>query len=63
VPIVEWDLHQYADMTILKQNLSMDVYDLVRNALGLEKLATAAEKGRKITSKIRGNVEEITSEG
>jgi len=63
IPIVEWDLHQYADMTILKEKLTHDVYDKVRAALGLETLAAAAEKGRKITSKIRGNVEEITLEG
>ena len=63
VPIVEWDLHQYADMVILKEKLTGDVYDQVRSALGLEALATAAAKGKKITSKIRGNVEEITSEG
>lgn len=61
IPIVEWDLHQYADMAILKQNLATDVYDKVREALDLETLAKASAKGKKITSKIRGNVEEITS--
>ena len=57
VPIVEWDLHQYADMAILKDNLSLDLYDRVREALGLETMSTAVEKGKNISNKIRGNVE------
>ena len=57
VPIVEWDLHQYADMAVLKENLSLDVYDKVRSALGLESMSSAVEKGKKISDKIRGNVE------
>jgi len=61
IPIVEWDLHQYADMSILKHNLETALYDKVRSALGLESLAIASEKGKQITSKIRGNVEERTS--
>ena len=57
VPIVEWDLHQYADMAVLKEKLSLDVYDQVREALGLESMKSATEKGKKISDKIRGNVE------
>tara|TARA_Y100001937_G_C6914894_1_gene239110 strand:+ start:136 stop:477 length:342 start_codon:yes stop_codon:yes gene_type:complete len=57
VPIVEWDLHQYADMAVLKDNLSFEVYDQVREALGLESMTSAVEKGKKISDKIRGNVE------
>ena len=57
VPIVEWDLHQYADMAILKDGLATDVYDKVRKCLGLEPLAVAVEKGRKVTNKIRDNIE------
>ncbi len=57
VPIVEWELHQYADMAILKENLSTADYDKVREALGLESMKDAVEKGKKISSKIRGNVE------
>ena len=57
VPIVEWDLHQYADMAILKEKLDLEVYDKVREALGLESMEAAVEKGKKISSKIRGNVE------
>ncbi len=58
VPVIEWDLHQYADMAILKSNLDLDLYDKVRNALGLESMASAITKGRKITQKIRDTVEE-----
>tara|TARA_R110002060_G_scaffold10192_2_gene15144 strand:+ start:53 stop:394 length:342 start_codon:yes stop_codon:yes gene_type:complete len=57
VPIVEWDLHQYADMAILKDNLSLELYDRVREALGLETMSTAVEKGKNISNKIRGNIE------
>jgi len=56
VPVFEWDLHQYADMDILKRNLDSETYDKVRNALGLEPLAIAAEKGSKIGSKVRQNL-------
>jgi len=56
LPVSEVNLHQYADMVILKQGLSLDVYDQVRDVLGLEPLADAVEKGSKITQKIRENV-------
>jgi len=56
LPIVEWDLHQYADMNILKQNLDLETYDKVRNALGLESFISASEKGVKITDRIRDNL-------
>ena len=56
VPVFEWDLHQYADMAILKQNLPEVVYDQVRAALGLESLSTASEKGKQITDNIRKNI-------
>ena len=56
VPVIQMDLHQYADMVVLKENLAPDVYDVVRSALGLESMTTAAIKGREITERIRGNV-------
>lgn len=56
-PIVELDLHQYADMKVLKENLSLELYDQVRAALGLEPMAVATEKGKKITERVRQNVE------
>ena len=56
LPIVEWDLHQYADMAVLKDGLDLDTYDKVRAALNLEPLQSAAEKGSAITDKIRDNL-------
>jgi hypothetical protein len=56
IPIVDLDLHQYANMNILRDNLTTDMYDKVRRVLGLEPLASAVEKGKKITSNIRDKV-------
>ena len=53
VPIMEMDLHQYADMLILKQGLDEETYDKVRKCLGLDPLRQAAAAGSKITDKIR----------
>ena len=58
LPIVEMDLHQYADMSYLKTGLSPELYDQVRVCLGLEPLSVAVEKGTKITDNIRKNVSE-----
>lgn len=58
LPIVEMDLHQYADMNFLKSGLPPKDYDKVRTCLGLEPLATATVKGQEITSRIRENIEE-----
>ena len=58
LPIVEMDLHQYADMDILKQGLDLETYDKVRLVLGLDPLQEAVEKGEAITQKIRENVKE-----
>ena len=57
LPVVDLDLHQYADMSILKSNLDSLTYDLVRAALGLEPLLDAAQKGKKITNTIRQQVQ------
>ena len=56
LPVSELDLHQYADMATLKESLDVDVYDQVRNALGLEPLAQAAAKGAKITERVQENL-------
>ena len=57
LPVTEMDLHQYADMSILKSNLNADEYDVVRSVLGLEKMKTAVIKGQEITNNIRQNLE------
>ena len=56
IPIVNLDLHQYADMNVLRTGLSQEIYDKVRLALGLDPLATAIPKGMAITEKVRNNV-------
>ena len=60
MPIVDLDLHQYADMNKLRDKLHSSDYDKVRQALGLEPLAVAHEKGMKVTDNIRKNIEPIS---
>ncbi len=57
LPIVQMDLYQYANMSILKNALTSEVFDEVRSALGLESLLEATEKGNKITSNIKNTLE------
>ena len=52
----ELTFHSYANMTLLKQKLSADVFDLVRICLGLSPLIAAEEVGKKITDNINNNV-------
>jgi len=58
LPIVEMDLHQYADMNFLKQGLSPELYDMVRICLGLDPLDLAVKKGKDISDKVRANIVE-----
>jgi len=58
LPIIEMDLHQYADMAVLKAGLPQHLYNEVRNCLGLKPLGEAVEAGKKITDNIRKNIEE-----
>ncbi len=61
VPILEMDLHQYADMATLKEKLNAEVFDTVRVALGLAPLTEAVSAGKKITDNIRKNLSEKTN--
>jgi len=56
LPVYEMNLHQYADMEILKEGLSPLEYDRVRKVLGLEPLLTAIQKGKKITNSVRNSL-------
>ena len=56
MPIVDLDLHQFADMNALKEGLTRGMYDCVRIALGLEPLSEAVPKGLEITERVRNNV-------
>lgn len=58
VPIFTWDLHQYADMAVLKEKLPTEIYDQVRLSLGLQPMSIAVENGKKITEKIRDKLED-----
>jgi hypothetical protein len=58
VPVFEWDLHQYADMAVLKNKLDLQTYDKVRNALGLEPLKVAEVKGAEIGKNVRNNLKQ-----
>jgi len=56
LPIVQWELRQYAHMDVLKSKLSHEDYDKVRVALGLQPLNEATKSGQQITAKIRENL-------
>lgn len=56
LPIFDLDLHQYACMNTLRDNLTSEIYDVVRQSLGLEPLQSAVEKGKKLTDNIRTKV-------
>ena len=45
LPIVQIDLHQYANMKLLQASLAPEKYDEIRLALGLERLEDARRKG------------------
>jgi len=53
IPVVNMDLKQFVDLSVLKSGLSEQEYDKVRAVLGLEPLRQAAEKGKKITQSVR----------
>lgn len=57
VPVVELNLHQYVNMSSLKERLTAEEYDKVRSVLGLDPLKKAVEAGKKITDNVRKNVE------
>jgi|TARA_Y100000385_G_C12899216_1_gene553453 hypothetical protein len=56
LPIVEMELHQYADMIHLKKGLTPERYDEVRVCLGLKPLLEAVSGGKEITDRIREKV-------
>jgi|TARA_R110000824_G_scaffold311398_2_gene498552 hypothetical protein len=56
LPVIQLDLHQYADMAFLKDGLDASTFDKVREALGLQPLTDAAAEGSRITERIRSIV-------
>ena len=57
LPVTEMDLHQYADMSVLKKSLDLETYDRIRSVLGLEPMASAVSKGKEITDRVRRNIQ------
>lgn len=53
VPVIDMDLKQFVDLSLLKTGLTEQEYDKVRSILGLEPLRQAVEKGKKITQTVR----------
>ena len=56
IPVVEMDLRQFADLKLLKENLTEVEYDKVREVLGLLPMKTATRKGAEITARIASNL-------
>ena len=62
LPVTEITLHQYANMTFLKNKMPFVEYDNLRFSLGLESFRDAAIKGQEITTNIRQKIDQSTSE-
>lgn len=56
-PVMHWDMHQYADMAVLKARLPEEVFDQVRVSLGLDPMHVALEKARKKAQNSENNQE------
>ena len=62
VPIVDQYMHQFINMTILKEKLKPSLYDEVRIALGLLPLKKAEKLGQEKLDKVMHNVNNIMQE-
>jgi hypothetical protein len=60
LPIVDLDLHQFVDMQILKDRLTVEEYDKVRSVLGLESVKSATKKGQEITKSVSKNMNDFS---
>ncbi len=58
LPVYEWDLHQYANMAVLKDSLRTELYDEVRVSLGLQPMAEAVAAGQQISQNVRNTLED-----
>ena len=52
-------MHSYANMTILRQKLSPELFDEVRIAIGLQPLQIALLEGTKKTMEIQKNIDNL----
>lgn len=55
-PIVDMYMHKFVDMELLKEKLSPELNDVVRDALGMKPLLQAQEAGKKILDRVFENV-------
>ena len=58
LPVYEWDLHQYANMAVLKETLRPELFDEVRVSLGLQPMAEAVSAGQQISQNVRTTLED-----
>jgi hypothetical protein len=58
LPVFEWDLHQYANMAVLKETLRPELFDEVRVSLGLQPMAEAVAAGHQISQNVRSTLED-----
>ncbi len=62
VPIVDIQLHTFANMQVLQSKLSPATFDAVRNAMDLDPLAVAVKEGKKTNDEIHNVVPERVKE-
>ncbi len=62
VPVVDIQLHTFANMQVLQTKLSAEAFDDVRKAMGLDPLSVAIEKGKKINDEAHNVVAEKAKE-
>jgi hypothetical protein len=55
----EITIHSYANMTVLKEKLSPELFDEVRIAIGLQPLQIALLEGAKKTLEIQKNIDNL----
>ena len=58
LPVYEWDLHQYANMAVLKEALRPALFDEVRVSLGLQPMSEAVAAGQQISQNVRNTQED-----
>ncbi len=58
LPVYEWDLHQYANMAVLKEALRPELFDEVRVSLGLQPMDEAVSAGQQISQNVRSTLED-----
>lgn len=55
-PIVDMMIHMYANMSVLAEKLTPELYDQVRVSIGLQPVKKARKEGQKVLDKVYGNI-------